>query len=164
MHPEAYLQMDKNLSLWQGEKANVLDVGSFDVNGSYKGLLEKRGWQYTGVDIVDGKNVDIVSSDPYNFPFEDNQFDVVMSGSTMEHVEAIWAWIPELARMIKPGGLLAIITHTHWRYHPHPVDCWRVMPDGMKYLFDLTGVLERYEINQYCTTDISGVAWKKVTI
>lgn len=160
MHPEAYLQMDKNLGLWTGKNASVLDVGSFDVNGNYRDLVTKRGWQYTGVDIVPGKNVDIVSEDQYHFPFADNQFDIVMSGSTMEHVEAIWQWIPELARMVKPGGLLSIITHTHWRYHPHPVDCWRIMPDGMRYLFNLTGCLRDYRIDMYCTTDISGVAWK----
>jgi SAM-dependent methyltransferase len=161
MHPEAYLQMGKLLDHWVGKPANVLDVGSFDVNGNYRPLVQMRGHTYTGLDQVAGKNVDIVSPDPYNYPLSDNEYDIVISGSTMEHVEALWLWVPELTRVLRPGGMLAIITHTHWAYHPHPVDCWRVMPDGMQYLFNLTGVLGRYQIEMYCTTDISGLAWKR---
>lgn len=161
MHPESMLQMTKILDTWkESGPVNLLDVGSFSVNGDYRAMVEARGWKYTGVDIVPGRNVDIVSDDPYSFPFDDGEFDIVISGSTMEHVQAIWSWIPELARMVRFGGMLAIITHTHWRYHPHPVDCWRIMPDGARFLFDLTGVLENYEIEMYCVSDISMVATK----
>lgn len=172
MHTEAYQQMNVLLNQYTKSDANVratldiqqsvnvLDVGSFDVNGNYRNHVESRRWKYTGMDIFPGKNVDIVSSSEYKFPFDYNSFDIVMSGSTMEHVQAVWLWIPELVRVLKPGGMLAVITHTHWRFHPHPVDCWRIMPDGMRYLFDLTNRLERYDINMYCDTDISATAWK----
>jgi len=160
MHPEAYLQMGKLLDKWKWGKANVLDVGSYNVNGTYRGLVMDRGWKYTGIDIVPGPNVDVVVSNPYKFPYLDNVFDIVISGSTMEHVKAIWQWVPELARLVRPEGMLAIITHTQWMYHPHPVDCWRIMPDGAKYLFDLSGCLTGYEISMYCSTDISMLAWK----
>ena len=30
---------------------NVIDVGSYDVNGSYKNLFSRQGWSYIGVDI-----------------------------------------------------------------------------------------------------------------
>lgn len=149
-----------NLYPYFDRDVNVLDVGSFDVNGSYRPLVDKHGWNYLGVDVVPGKNVDVVSQSPYAFPFEDERFDIVMSGSTMEHVEAIWLWVPELVRLLKPGGMLAIITHTHWAYHPHPVDCWRIMPDGMRFLFDQTRQLTDYQIEMYCATDISAAAWK----
>ena len=162
MHKEALAKMTEILNAHRPEgKVNLLDVGSYDVNGTYRPLVTKRGWKYTGIDIAPGPNVDIVTQDPYRFPFGRDTFDVVISGSTMEHVKAIWLWIPELVRVLKPGGLLAIITHTQFVYHPHPVDCWRIMPDGMRYLFNLTGQLEDYRIEMYCQTDISGVARKK---
>jgi SAM-dependent methyltransferase len=142
------------------KESAVLDVGSFDVNGNFRNSVTNRGWHYTGLDMVAGPNVDVVALSEYDFPFEDNSFDIVMSGSTMEHVNALWLWIPELTRVLKRGGMLAIITHTHWPYHPHPVDCWRIMPDGMKFLFDLSGNLARYQIEMYCPTDISATAWK----
>lgn len=163
MHKEAYAQMDKLLGRWDRGPAKVLDVGSYDVNGNYRALVVDRGWNYTGTDITPGRNVDVVSPNPYSFPFDNDSFDIVMTGSTMEHVEAIWLWVPELVRVLCPDGMLAIITHTHWAYHPHPVDCWRIMPDGMRYLFDLTGRLHGYDILMYCATDISATAWKTVT-
>jgi SAM-dependent methyltransferase len=163
MHAESMQQMTHILDAWQpAGLVSLLDVGSFDVNGTYRPMVERRGWQYTGLDVTAGPNVDIVSPDPYRFPIDDNTFDVVVSGSTMEHVQAIWLWVPELVRVLKPGGLLAIITHTSFMYHRFPVDCWRVMPDGMVYLFDLTVQLEQYEISMYCQSDISGVARKRL--
>ena len=102
MHPQAFAQMDALLDKWTGDTARVLDVGSIDINGSYRPLATRRGWRYTGIDIALGPNVDLVAHDPYRYPFADATFDVVMSGSTMEHVQAIWLWVPELARLLKP--------------------------------------------------------------
>jgi len=160
VHKGSYLEMQRILYQWPDAAVNLLDVGSYNVNGSYRPIAHTKGWQYTGLDIVPGKNVDVVSQDPYHYPFKDGEFDIVISGSVMEHVKCIWFWVPELVRLIRPGGMLAIITHTQWTYHPHPVDCWRIMPDGMRLLFDLTGKLEKYDIRMFCDTDISGVAWK----
>lgn len=160
MHKQAHDQMSKLLAAYPVMGADVLDVGALDVNGNYRGLVEGLGWTYTGLDMVGGPNVDVVAPDPYHYPVED-RFDVVISGSVMEHVEAIWLWIPELVRVLRPGGMLAIITHTQWPYHPYPVDCWRILPDGMRYLFDATGQLERYQIEMYNATDISAVAHKR---
>lgn len=159
MHAESLTEMARILDTWPGS-ADVLDVGSLNVNGTYRDMVQRRGWGYTGLDLTSGPNVDVVVRDMYHYPFDDAAFDIVLSGSTMEHVQAIWRWIPELARLVRPGGLLAVITHTQWVYHPYPVDCWRIMPDGMRYLFDLTGTLQRYDIRMYCGTDISGVAYK----
>lgn len=139
---------------------SLLDVGSFNVNGTFRPLVEGQSWQYTGLDVTAGPNVDVVADDPFSFPFPNNHFDVVISGSTMEHVTAFWRWIPELVRVLKPGGFLAI--HTHWQFpeHRYPVDCWRVMPDGMRFLFDETRQLERYEIRIANHMDIVGSAFK----
>jgi SAM-dependent methyltransferase len=121
------------------EKAKVLDVGSYAGSGSYKPLVESLGWDYTGLDLIPGPGVDVVSMDPYRYPFDDETFDVIISGSTMEHVQAIWRWVPELYRLLKDGGYLAICTVTCWKLHQHPLDCWRIMPDGMTYLLHEAG-------------------------
>lgn len=161
MHAEAVQAMDKILSSCRLEGVlKVLDVGSYDVNGTYRPMVEGRGWEYTGLDIQAGPNVDVVGK-PYKFPLPGASFDVVISGSTMEHVESIWLWIPELARMLRVGGMLAIVTHWQFPEHRYPVDCWRIMPDGMRHLFDQTGVLNDYEINIVSPFDIAGVAYKK---
>jgi len=142
----------------------VLDVGSRDFNGSYKPLVVERGWSYTGLDVEPGANVDITSEDPYNYPIDCNSFDLVISGSTMEHVPAVWLWVPELVRVLRPGGMLGIVTHWQFQEHRWPdlgiLDCWRILPDGMRYLFDRAGGLERYEIGIVSEYDVAGSAWK----
>ena len=161
MHTEAHAQMARLLDRVGVIGADVLDVGSLDINGNYRGLVEGRGWLYTGLDVVAGNNVDVVAADPYRYPLDDAGYDVVISGSTMEHVQAVWLWVPELVRVLRPGGTLVILTHTQWPFHPYPLDCWRIMPHGMSYLFDLTGQLEQYDIQMYNKNDISGMARKR---
>ena len=160
MHPESLRLMGEMLQRVNVAGLNVLDVGAYDVNGTFRPLVTANGGIYTGLDVAAGPNVDVVADNPYSFPFDDGTFDVVISGSTMEHVQAFWLWLPELVRVLRPGGYLAI--HTHWKFQEHrfPVDCWRIMPDGMRYLFDSTGVLTDYDIRIANDMDIIGSAFK----
>ena len=42
----------------------VIDVGSRDYNGTYRNLIQRTRFEsYTGIDIVEGKNVDTVVSE-----------------------------------------------------------------------------------------------------
>ena len=67
---------------------SILDVGSFDVNGTYKTLFSWSNWKYTGADISPGPNVDVVLDENYEWAmFQDGQFDVVVSGQAFEHIE-----------------------------------------------------------------------------
>jgi len=114
---------------------SICDVGSCDVNGSFRPLFGKH--KYLGLDIAKGGNVDVVSEDLYKYPFPNETFDVVISGSTIEHVKDMFKWILELKRIMKKGGLICIIGPSVFRMnHPHPVDCWRIYPDGMKFLLE----------------------------
>lgn len=160
MHPASLDLMAGMLARWHQSQASVLDVGSYDVNGTYRPLVEGRGWQYLGLDTRPGPNVDLVATNPFGYPIGNNAFDVVISGQVMEHVTAIWYWIPELVRVLRPGGLLAIVTHWSQPEHRYPLDCWRIMPDGMRYLFDQTNQLAQYDIRIVNESDIIGSAFK----
>lgn len=163
MHKQALDIMRELLTDHVKPGQTVLDVGSYDVNGTLRPLCEELGLIYSGLDLEPGPNVDIVSENPYEFPLATDSFDVVVSCSTMEHVQAIWRWVPELVRVLKPGGLLAITTHTCWPFHGYPVDCWRIMPDGMVFLLNETGLLvpESYTLNLPNENDIGISARKK---
>lgn len=113
----------------------VLDVGSYDINGSYKYIFGS-GYDYQGLDIIPGPNVDIVTKDPYKWPIKDNTYDIIISGQCLEHVEAPWLWIEEIYRVCKPEGLTIIIAPWASGEHKHPKDCWRILPDGMHYLLN----------------------------
>lgn len=107
----------------------TLDVGSYDVNGTYRSLFT----DYTGTDIAAGKNVDVVCEE-YELPFSGSEFEVVISGQTLEHTKAFWVWVKELARVLRPGGTLLLVAPWTYGIHRYPVDCWRILPDGMRYL------------------------------
>ena len=113
----------------------ILDVGSRVLNGKRIGCYKDvfSGWSYLGVDIIDGINVDIVVPD-CKFPFEDETFDIVISGQTFEHVETPWLLIVEMARVLKKDGIMCIIAPNSGGEHKFPFDTYRYFPDGFKAL------------------------------
>jgi len=112
----------------------VLDIGSRVVNsrrlGCYRNLFENDLCKYIGIDIINGENVDMVVSDN-KFPFKDGEVDVVVSGSTFEHVEYPWELIKEMTRVLKKGGLCCIVVPYSGGEHKIPFDTYRYFPDGM---------------------------------
>jgi SAM-dependent methyltransferase len=113
---------------------SVLDIGSFDVNGSYRDLFEAPDWTYRGCDRVAGPNVDLVQEQDYRLPVPAGSIDLAISGQAFEHVEYFWLLFLEFARVLKPGGLIFLIAPSRGPEHRHPVDCWRFYPDGFKAL------------------------------
>jgi len=122
-----------------GPGTTVADIGSMDVNGSYRELFPGNVI-YTGIDIAAGNGVDVVSADPYNYPFPDNHFDLVISGNTLEHVEDMKDFMKEASRILKHGKLIFISVPWKWPKHSYPIDCWRVLPDGLIFLFRVSGI------------------------
>jgi len=60
MHETSYLEMTLNISRYFHKlppKSPIVDIGSLDVNGSYKPLIEPP-FKYIGVDLSPGSNVD----------------------------------------------------------------------------------------------------------
>lgn len=128
----------------------ILDLGSLDVNGSYRGCFEDSYWTYRGIDMAAGKNVDIVLQDPYHWrEIKSDSADVVVSGQAFEHIEFFWLTMLEIARVLKPGGLCCLIAPSGGPEHRYPVDCWRFYPDGFTALarFASLEVLEVYSQN-----------------
>ena len=112
--------------------ASVLDVGSYDVNGCYKEIFTSRGCQYLGLDMEAGPNVDLIPDCVYEWKeLEDDQFDVVISGQALEHIEFFWVTVSEMVRVTKKNGLICIIAPNGFEEHRYPVDCWRFFTDGM---------------------------------
>ena len=122
---------DTYLVPFKNKAIRILDVGSFDVNGTYKSILSEPYWTYTGADLEQGPNVDIVLNTPYEWRhISSNTFDVLVSGQVFEHVEWFWLTILEMHRVLKPGGLCCILAPAGGYEHKFPVDCWRFYPDG----------------------------------
>lgn len=135
MHISSYENMlkatEKHL---KNKTGTVLDIGSYDVNGSYKPIFVAKGFNYIGADLEKGPNVDVILSNPYKYSFRSNMFDVVVSGQAFEHIEYFWMAIVEMARVTKIGGIIIIIAPSRGPEHRYPQDCWRFYPDGFKAL------------------------------
>jgi SAM-dependent methyltransferase len=80
---------------------DVLDIGSLDINGNNRYLFED--YTYTGVDIGEGKNVDVVSKGHEFKP--DKLYDVVISTECFEHDKYWKETIRNCIDLLKPGGL-----------------------------------------------------------
>ncbi len=125
--------IEQYLSVLPGdEKLKVLDVGSYDVNGSYRSLFPEDRFIYKGLDMAEGPNVDYFIKNPYHWPdLETDSFDVVISGQAFEHIEFFWITLAEMTRVLKKGGLMCIIVPRDIQEHRYPVDCYRFLTDGM---------------------------------
>lgn len=135
MHKSSMTLMAGLLKQYAPTPGSVLDVGAYDVNGTYRDMCEAHGLAYHGLDLSNGPNVDIVAESPYRWPVDTDAYDLVISGQCLEHVEMPWLWLLELKRVCKPLGMIIVISPgLGWHIHRHPVDCWRILPDGMRAL------------------------------
>jgi SAM-dependent methyltransferase len=116
----------------------VLDVGARLWKDSkpftYRELFV-ADYSYTGIDVVEGDNVDLVVADPYQWKeVSDFEYPIVISGQTLEHCERFWEVFQEMVRVLDTGGVMCVIAPWSVKEHRYPVDCWRILPDGMRAL------------------------------
>jgi SAM-dependent methyltransferase len=139
MHKSSSAKMkafrEKHLAGRESKPLVIYDLGSQDVNGSYRPIFAEPAWRYVGLDMSEGKNVDIVLRTPYVWrETSSNSADVVISGQAFEHIRYFWITMLEIARVLKPGGICCIIAPSSGPEHRYPTDCWRFYPDGMSAL------------------------------
>lgn len=134
MHYSAYYNAEKFYNKYckdDIENKKILDVGSYDVNGTMKPIFEKG--KYVGLDMEKGPNVDVVGVS-HDIPFEDNEFDIVISSSCFEHDDMFWVSFKEMCRVLMPGGYMYVQAPSNGPYHGWPGDNWRFYIDSWKAL------------------------------
>jgi len=95
---------------FEGKK--VLEIGSLNLNGSIRQFYQ--GCEYTGLDIGEGRDVDVVCPGEH-FGAPAASFDVVVSCEAMEHNPAWRATWLNMLRLMKPTGLLIMTCATTGR-------------------------------------------------
>lgn len=152
MHRSSFLTMKKFKEdyLKNYNNLKILDVGSYDSSESsfnYGILFNEENWEYVGMDLKEGPNVDLVVSDMYNWAeISDESFDIVISGQAFEHMEFFWLVIKEISRVLKFGGYSCIIAPSSGPVHKNPVDCYRFTSDGMRKIAEYANleIIESY--------------------
>ena len=111
------LLLDLFLSLDPGR--DVLNVGAGQ--GSFTRLLEARGFDVVSADVSQAA-IDVLEervrgqvlhADMTKLPFPDCSFDAVVAGEVIEHIEDDRGAIAEAARVLRPGGVLALSVPAH---------------------------------------------------
>ncbi len=82
----------------------VLEIGSLDINGSVRQFFDDC--QYIGVDLGEGKGVDIVAKGE-ELTYDDGLFDVVISCECLEHNPE---WVKTFNNMTRMASGIVIMT------------------------------------------------------
>jgi len=104
-HPQQYEFVHKlrgNFGYYFAFK-KVLEIGSLDINGSLRNLF--IDCDYTGVDLAEGKGVDVVSLG-HEFNMPDKTYDTVFSSECFEHNPFWHETFVNMIRLCKNSGLL----------------------------------------------------------
>jgi SAM-dependent methyltransferase len=129
---------EKYLSTDEVKGKRVIEVGSYNVNGSPRAHLETlRPSEYIGVDIEEGNGVDVVCrAEDVRKMFGDNSFDVVVSTEMIEHVRDWRTILSNLKNLCRPNGVILVTTRSFgYRYHGWPYDFWRYEASDMERIF-----------------------------
>ena len=123
----------------------MIEVGSRDINGSLRSIIESMGpIEYVGVDAVPGPGVDRVCEvDNIARLFGENSFDLVVSTEVLEHVRNWRSAVSTLKAVCKRNGLLILTTRSvGFPYHGYPSDFWRYEPEDLQEIFSDMEILE----------------------
>lgn len=105
MHTEAFFFVRAMVFGITVVGTNVVEIGSYDVNGSVRSLFEEAV-RYVGVDIRPGPGVDVVA-DAATYDGQ-GQFDIFVSTEVMEHMPQPVDLIRCAHRALRPGGLFIL--------------------------------------------------------
>jgi SAM-dependent methyltransferase len=147
----------------------VLDVGCGE--GWFAQRLVDVGAQVTGVEIAreplrrarvrcPALDLRLVEPDA-PLPFEDCSFDAVWAGETIEHVCDTQAWMSELRRVLRSGGVLALSTPNHGR----PLLAWLALsPRRFAERFDVLGEHMRFYNRRALASLLTGFGFEDVDV
>lgn len=143
MHDTALDFVTRALTAEDVKGLRVLEVGSYDVNGSVRPHVESLSpAEYLGVDQSAGPRVDrVMDCLDLVETLGAGTYDVVISTEMMEHVRDWKGSMRALIDMVRPGGLLVVTTRSPgFPYHAYPEDHWRYTVEQMRQIIAEAGL------------------------
>jgi SAM-dependent methyltransferase len=84
----------------------IVEIGSFNVNGSPREFLQTKDTEYIGVDLCEGNGVDLVSFG-HELKLQSESTDFLLSCECFEHDPQWLDTFRNMYRIAKPGGIIA---------------------------------------------------------
>lgn len=112
----------------------ILDLGCGAGEGTAY-LHQHRDWRVIGVDLAhealviaqqeyQESGAGFARADVQHLPFSQAHFDGVISVEVIEHIEDAQAYLQEVARVLRPGGIFMLTTPNRLRSSPTPGSLW----------------------------------------
>lgn len=120
----------------------VLEIGSYNVNGTARDLFTQVGW-YHGIDIEAGPGVDeVLSSHEIRNAHPEwwDLWDVILCLEMLEHDADPFRTMANIAWALRPGGHAIITARGNGFGFHNPPDRWRFLPEGFDALFEHAGL------------------------
>src|SRR5437667_3864856 len=114
-------------------RGRLLDLGCG--NAPYKPWFGTKVGQYVTADFPPISEAVQVMCHAEHMPFRDASFDTVLCTQMLEHVPHPCLAAGEMARILKPGGILILSCPQYWALHEIPHDYFRFTPYGLRVLF-----------------------------
>lgn len=145
-------------------KGDLLELGCGEGRGVE--LLAPLADNYTGIDKIEGVIKVLRDKFPdYNFlsgtfppfPFEDNQFDSVVTFQVIEHVKKDAEFLREIHRVLKPGGMALITTpnikmtlsRNPWHEREYTAEQLEVLCKNIFHKVEMKGVAGNDKVMEY---------------
>ena len=147
-HPMYFIRkgLFNKISLYSPQlSGRLLDFGcgAKPYKDLFTGVSEYIGLDYAseGHSHAD-ENIDVFY-DGKTIPFPDNSFDSIFSSEVFEHVFSLQEILPEISRIIKPGGKLLVTCPFAWEEHEIPVDYARYTRFALQDMLEKNGFIVR---------------------
>lgn len=126
-------------------KGRLLDVGCG--RKPYRDYVTAS--EYVGLEfdtpVSRGLGVADVYYEGGRLPFADGSFDSVLCSQVLEHVFSPAAFVAELSRVVRPGGVLVLTVPFVWDEHEQPFDYGRYTSFGLRALLGEAG----FEVREF---------------
>lgn len=122
VHLQGIVRFGPYRKVWQRPPGRILDVGCG--TGDLAAVFMRRGWQAFGIEpsrqaaeLAREAGIDAVNGTLDDAPWEDGCFDAIVFNHSLEHIDDPAAALAVAARLLRPGGLLAIAVPNFGSWH-----------------------------------------------
>lgn len=121
----------------------VLEVGTAGIPQWWTEHRDIRAdLEWRGLDQVPGQRVDIVADASCMPEVGDDSFGSALCCEVLEHAWRPAAVLFELARVVRPGGLILVTVPFAFPYHQFPDDYWRISHTALARMMREAGMHE----------------------